>query len=105
MCMTLRGVQKPGATTVTSFFTGLYQGDSAQSIALRQEFYAVLGTASHKHSAHGLTSPHAIAARSGVGMTSLAGGPFGTGSTAAGDAKESEGEDEDDECGGGGCAH
>lgn len=75
--MTLRGVQKPGATTVTSFFTGLYNGDSPQAIALRQEFYAVLGAASHKHSAHGLTSPHTIAAKSGIGMSLAAGAGAG----------------------------
>lgn len=88
MCMTLRGVQKPGATTVTSSFTGLYQGDSAQAAALRGEFFAVLGTASHKHSAHGLTSPHAIAARAGVGMSS---------SSFAGAAAHGSEEDDDGE--------
>ena len=40
MCMTLRGVQKPGARTMTSALHGLVRGDSRT----RQEFLALAGT-------------------------------------------------------------
>ena len=69
--MTLRGVQKPGATTYTSYFTGAYEQDAA----LRTEIYAVLASSGMAaslaaaatapalavegagHGAHGLGSP------------------------------------------------
>ena len=38
--MTLRGVQKPGATTYTAYFTGAYEKDAA----LRTEIYAILAS-------------------------------------------------------------
>jgi GTP cyclohydrolase I len=40
MCMTIRGVQKPGARTVTSALHGLVRGDPRT----RQEFLALAGT-------------------------------------------------------------
>lgn len=38
MCMTMRGVEKPGATTVTSAYTGAFKGDAGRE--LRAEFAA-----------------------------------------------------------------
>jgi hypothetical protein len=38
MCMTMRGVEKPGALTVSSAFTGAFKDDRA----LRTEFFAAV---------------------------------------------------------------
>ena len=89
MCMTLRGVQKPGATTYTAFFTGAYEKDAA----MRTEIYSILAssgmTASMReaaaapalsdpsagHGAHGLGSPRF--ARSGPAVVAGSGLPVG----------------------------
>jgi GTP cyclohydrolase I len=39
MCMTIRGVRKPGAWTVTSALRGLLQDDDGA----RQEFFSLVG--------------------------------------------------------------
>jgi GTP cyclohydrolase I len=43
MCMSLRGVQKPGASTVTSALGGLVRDDPRT----RQEFLALTGRTTH----------------------------------------------------------
>ena len=63
MCMTLRGVQKPGATTVTPFFTGTYAADAG----LRTELYGILASS-------GMSASRAAAAADPGGLVDPASG-------------------------------
>jgi GTP cyclohydrolase I len=40
MCMTMRGVQKPGASTLTTRFTGVFRADAAE----QQRFLGLVGS-------------------------------------------------------------
>jgi hypothetical protein len=74
MCMTMRGVQKPGATTVTTFYTGAYESDAA----LRAEFIGLLA-ASGSGVSSGAGSSSSCDAGAGEGTGEGGGGGAGHG--------------------------
>jgi hypothetical protein len=68
--MTMRGVQKPGATTVTTFYTGAYESDPA----LRAEFIGLLAA-----SGSGVSSGGGSSSSCDAGAGESAGGSGGGG--------------------------
>jgi len=78
MCMTLRGVQKPGATTYTAFFTGAYD----ERPELRAEIWAILASSGMTASAAAASAAFAADAAAAAAAAATSAAPVGAGSCA-----------------------